>query len=88
MLGGQSRDGCKSHGNTGLTRTVATSHILSPPLTMALADFLDGQNFVDGYMNLFWDGRVYEIDPKTMKIVRLIDSKIRFTNGIAFDHIH
>ncbi len=52
---------------------------------MALADFLDGQNFVEGYMDLFWDGRVYEINPKTMKIVRLIDSKILFTNGIAFD---
>ena len=52
---------------------------------MALADFLNGQNFVEGYMDLFWDGRVYEINPKTMKIVRLIDSKIRFTNGIAFD---
>ena len=52
---------------------------------MALADFLNGQNFVEGYMDLMWDGRVYEINPKTMKIVRLIDSKIRFTNGIAFD---
>ena len=31
-----------------------------------------------------WDGRVYEIDPKSMKIVRLLDRKIRFTNGIAF----
>ena len=52
---------------------------------MALSDFLDGQNFVEGYMDLFWDGRVYEINPKAMKIVRLIDSKILFTNGIAFD---
>lgn len=51
---------------------------------MALADFLDGQNFVEGFMDLKWDGRVYEIDPRRMKIERLIDSKIRFTNGIAF----
>jgi len=51
---------------------------------MALADFLDGQNFVEGFMDLAWDGRVYQIDPKAMKIRRLIDSKIRFTNGIAF----
>jgi gluconolactonase len=51
---------------------------------MALADFLDGQNFVENFMDLNWDGRVYQIDPKTMKIVRLIDNKIRFTNGIAF----
>ncbi len=51
---------------------------------MALTDFLDGQNFVDDFMNLKWDGRVYQIDPRSMKIVRLIDRKIRFTNGIAF----
>ena len=60
-------------------------HLFMTDSGMALADFLDGQNFVEGFMDLFWDGRVYEIDPKTMKIVRLIDSKIRFTNGIAFD---
>ena len=35
-------------------------------------------------MNLKWDGRVYQIDPRRMKVERLIDSKIRFTNGIAF----
>ncbi|WP_119387946.1 SMP-30/gluconolactonase/LRE family protein [Taklimakanibacter lacteus] len=51
---------------------------------MAVTDFLDGQNFVEGYMDLNWDGRVYEIDPKAMKVVRIIDRKIRFTNGIAF----
>lgn len=51
---------------------------------MALADFLDGQNFAEGFMDLAWDGRVYQINPKTMTIVRLLDSKIRFTNGIAF----
>ena len=60
-------------------------HLYVTDSGMALSDFLDGQSFVEGFMNLFWDGRVYEIDPKTMKIVRLIDSKIRFTNGIAFD---
>jgi gluconolactonase len=51
---------------------------------MALADFLDGQNFAEGFMDFAWDGRVYEINPKTMTIVRLLDSRIRFTNGIAF----
>ena len=51
---------------------------------MAVTDFLDGQNFVDGYMDLDWDGRVYEIDPVAMKVLRVIDRKIRFTNGIAF----
>lgn len=51
---------------------------------MAMADFLDGQDFAAGYMDFAWDGRVYQIDPKTMQIVRLLDSKIRFANGIAF----
>ena len=51
---------------------------------MALTDFLDGQDFAKGYMDFDWDGRVYEIDPKQMRIVRMIDSKMRFTNGIAF----
>ncbi len=60
-------------------------HLFMTDSGIALADFLDGQNFVEGFMDMFWDGRVYEIDPKTMKVVRLIDSKIRFTNGIAFD---
>lgn len=59
-------------------------HLYMTDSGMALADFLDGQNFVKGFMDLAWDGRVYEIDPRTMKIVRLLDSKIRFTNGIAF----
>ena len=51
---------------------------------MAMTDFLDGQDFAKGFMDFDWDGRVYVIDPKLMRIVRLIDSKIRFTNGIAF----
>ena len=59
-------------------------HLYLTDSGMALADFLDGQNFVDGFMDLAWDGRVYDIDPRTMTIVRLLDSKIRFTNGIAF----
>ena len=51
---------------------------------MAMADFLDGQDFAAGYMDFAWDGRVYQIDPKTLRIVRVLDSKIRFANGIAF----
>jgi gluconolactonase len=51
---------------------------------MAAKDFINGQDFVDGYMDLDWDGRVYEIDPTAMKVLRVIDRKIRFTNGIAF----
>lgn len=52
---------------------------------MAVEDFLDGQNFYDGYRDFDWDGRVYEIDPVSMKILRVIDRKILFTNGICFD---
>ena len=51
---------------------------------MALSDFLDGQNFVEGFMDLKWDGRVYQIDPRKLLIERVIDGKIRFTNGICF----
>jgi gluconolactonase len=59
-------------------------HLYMTDSGMAMTDFLDGQNFAKGFMEFAWDGRVYEIDPKSMRIVRLIDSKIRFTNGIAF----
>jgi gluconolactonase len=51
---------------------------------MAAKDFIDGQNFVDGYMDLAWDGRVYQIDPVAMQVTRVLDRGIRFTNGIAF----
>ena len=52
---------------------------------LPLADFLDGQNVVENFMDLNWDGRVYEIDPAANKVLRIIDRGIRFTNGIAFD---
>jgi len=52
---------------------------------MVAGDFITGQNFVDNFMDLPWDGRVYQIDPKARRAVRKIDSGIRFTNGIAFD---
>ncbi|MBR0939059.1 SMP-30/gluconolactonase/LRE family protein [Bradyrhizobium jicamae] len=51
---------------------------------LAATDFINGQEFVEGYMDLDWDGRVYEIDPVAMKVRRVLDRKIRFTNGIAF----
>ncbi len=60
-------------------------HLYLTDSGMAVRDFLDGQNFVEGYRDLDWDGRVYEIDPKAGKVVRKIDDRIRFTNGIAFD---
>jgi gluconolactonase len=59
-------------------------HLYMTDSGMAVTDFLDGQNFVEGYMDLSWDGRVYQIDPKAMKVVRMVDRRIRFTNGIAF----
>jgi len=51
---------------------------------MAAKDFIDGQAFAKGYLDFDWDGRVYEIDPVAMKVLRVLDRKIRFTNGIAF----
>ena len=60
-------------------------HLYMTDSGLALADFLDGQDFAKNYLDLPWDGRVYEIDPKAGKVVRKIDSGIRFTNGIAFD---
>jgi gluconolactonase len=59
-------------------------HLYMTDSGMALRDFLDGQNFVKNFMDLDWDGRVYDIDPKSMKVLRTLDRKIRFTNGIAF----
>lgn len=51
---------------------------------MAAKDFINGQEFAEGYLEFDWDGRVYEIDPVAMKVLRVLDRKIRFTNGIAF----
>lgn len=52
---------------------------------MAVEDFLNGQEFYEGYRGFDWDGRVYEIDPKANKVLRVLDHGILFTNGIAFD---
>lgn len=60
-------------------------HLYMTDSGMAASDFISGQNFVENFMDLPWDGRVYEIDPKAGRAVRKIDSGIRFTNGIAFD---
>ena len=60
-------------------------HLYMTDSGMAVDDFLDGQSFVDGYLDLDWDGRVYEIDPKAGRVLRVLDRGIRFTNGIAFD---
>ena len=81
-------EGDDTHGRFYFPNDLAfgpDNHLYMTDSGMALADFLDGQNLIKDFMDLAWDGRVYEIDPRTMKIVRLLDSKIRFTNGIAFD---
>ena len=52
---------------------------------MRVEEFLDGQSFAEGYREFDWDGRVYEIDPVSMVMLRVIDSRMLFTNGIAFD---
>ncbi|MGI4801375.1 MAG: SMP-30/gluconolactonase/LRE family protein [Janthinobacterium lividum] len=60
-------------------------HIYLTDSGLAVEDFLDGQTLVEGFRELAWDGRVFEIDPKAARIVRRIDTGIPFTNGIAFD---
>ena len=62
-------------------------HLYMTDSGMVAGDFISGQNFVENFMDLHWDGRVYELDPKSGRIVRRIDSGIRFTNGIAFDDV-
>jgi gluconolactonase len=80
-------EGDQKHGRFYFPNDLAfgpDGHLYMTDSGMALTDFLDGQNFVQDFMNLKWDGRVYQIDPRHMKIIRMIDSNIRFTNGIAF----
>lgn len=60
-------------------------HLYMTDSGMAVEDFLNGQEFYEGYRGFDWDGRVYEIDPVAMKVLRVIDRGILFTNGIAFD---
>lgn len=60
-------------------------HLYMTDSGMIASDFISGQNFVENFMDLHWDGRVYELDPKSGRILRQIDRGIRFTNGIAFD---
>jgi len=52
---------------------------------MVADGLISGQNFVPNVMDLPYDGRVCQIDPGTGRVLRRIDSGIRFANGIACD---
>jgi len=60
-------------------------HLYMTDSGMKVTDFLHGQNFVEDYLDLDWDGRVFEIDPKAGRVIGRLDRGLRFTNGIAFD---
>lgn len=80
-------EGDDTHGRFYFPNDLAfgpDGHLYMTDSGMAMTDFLDGQDFAEGFMDFAWDGRVYDIEPRTMKIVRIIDRGIRFTNGIAF----
>lgn len=63
-------------------------HLYMTDTGLAAEDFISGQDFVPGFMDLPWDGKIYEIDPRAGRVVRRFDRGIRFTNGIAFDASH
>lgn len=48
-------------------------------------DFIDGQEIRADYRTAPYHGRVFEIDPKDGRVLRTLDTGLRFTNGIAFD---
>ena len=47
------------------------------------SDFIHGSGVRSDYADLSYDGRVYEIDPRTLRILRTLDRGLRFANGIA-----
>ena len=47
-------------------------------------EFIDGLTIRSDFTTAPYDGRVYEIDPASGKVIRKVNSGIRFTNGIAF----
>ncbi len=47
-------------------------------------DFLDGLDIRADFMEIPYDGRVYEIDTKAGVVRRTLDRGLRFANGIAF----
>ncbi len=47
-------------------------------------DFIDGLDIRADFMTAPYDGRVYEIDPRSGTMLRVLDRNLRFANGIAF----
>ena len=47
--------------------------------------FVDGQSIRADFRTCRYDGRVFEIDPRNGHVLRLLDSGLRFPNGIALD---
>jgi gluconolactonase len=47
-------------------------------------EFIEGTTIRPDVRGAPYDGRIYEIDPTTVVVVRTLDRGIRFTNGIAF----
>lgn len=48
------------------------------------SDFIDGLDIRADFMTAPYDGRVYEIDPRSGTVLRVLDRELRFPNGIAF----
>ncbi|WHI47284.1 NHL repeat-containing protein [Microbulbifer sp. VAAF005] len=48
-------------------------------------EFVQGQAIRADFRNCRYDGRVYEIDPRSGDVLRQLDSGLRFPNGIAID---
>ena len=46
--------------------------------------FIDGLAIRADFITAPYDGRVYEIDPRQGRVLRVLDRGLRFTNGIAF----
>lgn len=47
--------------------------------------FVDGQAIRADFRTCGYDGRVFEIDPRNGQVLRMLDSGLRFPNGIALD---
>ena len=48
------------------------------------SEFIDGLAIRADFATAPYDGRVYEIDPRESRVLRVLDRGLRYTNGIAF----